>query len=113
MHGLSTAWPTYNADADLCQKSIGYHLNSVYLSHLLFSKGVQSRFEQLDRSGVKSALNFDDIRGLKIIVPPISLQNRFAEACETVLVGLKPKITEALDQSLQLGESLSHQFFVS
>jgi hypothetical protein len=33
---------------------------------------------RLDREGVKSGLNFDDVRGLKVFKPPLALQEKFA-----------------------------------
>jgi type I restriction enzyme, S subunit len=33
---------------------------------------------RLDREGVRSGLNFDDVRGLKVFKPPLALQEKFA-----------------------------------
>ncbi|SIT05763.1 restriction endonuclease subunit S [Insolitispirillum peregrinum] len=52
---------------------------SLFLSQFLASRGGQTQFQQLDRSGVKSGLNFDDIRSLKIPLVPMSQQRRFTD----------------------------------
>ncbi len=54
-------------------------INSTYAAHYLASAGGALQFKRLDRVGVKSGLNFNDLRGLKILVPSLSAQERYAE----------------------------------
>ena len=44
-------------------------VSPVYLAAFLASIGGQSQFKRLNREGVKAGLNFDDIRGLQILLP--------------------------------------------
>ncbi len=54
-------------------------INPVFASACLASPGGQNQIQSLDREGVKSGLNFDDVRSLKIVVPPRYLQDKYAE----------------------------------
>jgi len=51
-----------------------------YLSTFLSSSGGQTQFEKLNRQGVKAGLNFNDIKSLKILLPPSELQQKFTLA---------------------------------
>ena len=49
----------------------------IYVSAFLASEDGQRQIRRLDRVGVKSGLNFDDIRSLKILLPPHELQTSY------------------------------------
>ena len=49
----------------------------IYVSAFLASEEGQRQIRRLDRVGVKSGLNFDDIRSLKILLPPHELQTSY------------------------------------
>mgnify|MGYP001427368146 CR=1 FL=1 len=51
--------------------------NPYYVAHYLESVGGKTQFSSLDQVGVKSGLNFNAIKSLKVILPPINEQNRF------------------------------------
>ncbi len=55
-------------------------INGFFLAAQLASPWFRSVWDRLDRSAVKSGLNFDDIRGVGIIVPPQSEQERYTRA---------------------------------
>lgn len=71
---------------DLTKAYINQHLallrlqdvEPVFVAALLSSNAAKRQWDSLDRSAVKSGLNFDDIRGFKMISPPIPLQQKFA-----------------------------------
>jgi type I restriction enzyme S subunit len=54
-------------------------VNPIYISRFLESEGGRNQFKMLDQIGVKSGLNFDSIKSLKILNPPIDLQNKFVK----------------------------------
>jgi type I restriction enzyme, S subunit len=54
-------------------------VNSEYLSAFLASEGGQRQVRRLNRGGVKAGLNFDDIRSVKIVLPPPDRQRAFAD----------------------------------
>ena len=49
----------------------------LYASAFLASPGGQEQVKKLNREGVKAGLNFDDIRSLKMILPPEFLQRKW------------------------------------
>lgn len=49
-----------------------------YLSSYLASRAGQAQITRLNRQGVKAGLNFDDIRGLRVLLPPRVAQVKFA-----------------------------------
>lgn len=53
-------------------------INSEYVSSFLSSPAGKIQFEKLNKGGVKAGLNFNDIKSLVILVPPMDLQKRFA-----------------------------------
>ena len=52
-------------------------ISPLYLSAYLASEGGQRQFRKLNREGVKAGLNFDDIRSLCILRPPLKKQHTF------------------------------------
>ena len=54
-------------------------INPSYLSMYLASHAGQLQFKALNRQGVKAGLNFENIRSLRILEPPIALQEKYAE----------------------------------
>ena len=78
-------------------------LEPVILADFLESEGGRLQFNRLDRTGVKSGLNFDDIRSIIVPVPSRKAQNKY--------LAVRKKILAALDtmRSQFLGtESLFH-----
>jgi type I restriction enzyme, S subunit len=49
-----------------------------YLSQFLSSEGGQRQIDSKNRSAVKAGLNFDDIRSLEVVLPPLDRQTVFA-----------------------------------
>ncbi|OGA36344.1 MAG: hypothetical protein A3F75_13515 [Betaproteobacteria bacterium RIFCSPLOWO2_12_FULL_64_23] len=87
-------------------------LNPVFLATLLSCDAAQAKWGTIDRSAVKSGLNFDDIRGFHVIAPPMSSQQHFAE-----LVArherLKAGQLEALRQADHMFQTLLYRAFES
>lgn len=61
----------------LAKFSIKY-AEPLFISAYLASSGGQSQIAQKNKGGTKAGLNFDDIKSLKILLPPISLQKQYA-----------------------------------
>jgi type I restriction enzyme S subunit len=70
--------------AILRPKMIEPHFLSAYLS----SEGGQQQFKTLNKGGVKAGLNFDDIKSLKILVPKLSLQQKWSRLWLSI-IGIK------------------------
>lgn len=85
-------------------------INSQFLSAFLTSKGGQHQFESLDRGGVKSGLNFDDIRSLAIPVPPTKLQKQYVQLASKIEI-FQDNLDKNLSRSMLLFKSVSQRAF--
>jgi type I restriction enzyme S subunit len=85
-------------------------LEPLFVAEFLASTGGRRQFEHLNRQAVKAGLNFDDIRSLRIPLPPKPLQAKLAE-----LFHGKEKTLAALrtgrDETERLCDSLAQQAF--
>ena len=54
-----------------------------YAAAFLTSVGGQIQFDRLNRESVKAGLNFDDLRGLRILLPPIEKQIMYSDFLES------------------------------
>ena len=68
------------------------------------------QFDSKNQSTVKAGLNFESIKTLKIILPPLPLQNEFAQYVERVEAS-KAKIRELQGKVEYLKESLMQEYF--
>jgi restriction modification system DNA specificity domain protein (fragment) len=71
--------------------------NKIYLYYCLSSKSLYSEFTRLVRTGTVSNLNSDIVRGVKLSVPPLTLQQQFAtriEAIEAIKATTERQIAE-------------------
>ena len=62
-----------------CIRLIDDSVHSVFLSHFLESPGGINQFAKKNQNGVKAGLNFNLIRSLEIQMPPLALQQEFAD----------------------------------
>lgn len=60
------------------------NVEPIYASAFLASKGGQHQIQKLNREGVKAGLNFDDIKSLKLLLPPKDLQRRWVEIYQRI-----------------------------
>ena len=68
---------TYINQHLMCVRLMKEMLHPVYVAHLLESEGGRLQFSQKKQSAVKAGLNYESIRTLKIMVPPMHLQLAF------------------------------------
>ena len=80
-------------------------MNPAFLATLLSCDAARRAWSALDRDAVKSGLNFDDIRGFRIIVPPLKLQLTYAELVQ-VHEQLRVRQRESLRQAEHLFQAL-------
>ena len=70
----------------------------------------KEQFTAKNQSAVKAGLNFNAINSLKLMAPPLSLQNQFADFVAEVDKS-KVEVQKALDQTQLLFDSLMQQYF--
>ena len=85
-------------------------INPHFVAAYLESQGGKRQFLQLDQAAVKSGLNFDSIKSLRIFNPPLVLQEQYATAVESV-ENTKVKLKGAADTSTTLFTSLLQRAF--
>lgn len=85
-------------------------INSVFLSFLLESNYGKNQFNSLNQEGVKAGLNFDSIRNLNILLPPIELQNQFVQIVEKI-EAMKEKAKKSEQEIEDLFNSLMQNAF--
>ena len=59
-------------------------INPLFVSHFLETEGGKLQFKSKNQSAVKAGLNFEAIKSLKVLAPPIELQNQFADFVRAV-----------------------------
>ena len=85
-------------------------VNPLYVAYYMESDAGKEQFTAKNQSAVKAGLNFNAINSLKLIAPPLSLQNQFADFVAEVDKS-KVEVQKALDQTQLLFNSLMQQYF--
>ena len=80
--------------------------NSEFLAAALLHPRTQAQFTKLNRNGVKAGLNFDDIRSVKVPLPPHETQTEFARLlkksrAQASIMQISDRNVETLFASLQ------------
>lgn len=85
-------------------------LNPMYVAFFMESPAGKEQFELKNQSAVKAGLNFNSINSLRLLVPPLELQNQFA-----AFVAQTDKSKLAIQKSLEkleiLKKSLMQKYF--
>lgn len=85
-------------------------INPLYVSYFLETDGGKRQFETKNQNGVKAGLNFDAIKSLKILVPPLEIQNEYLTFVASV-DKLKVELQKTMDETQKLFDSLMQQYF--
>ena len=85
-------------------------INPLYVSYFLETSGGKRQFESKNQNGVKAGLNFEAIKSLKILVPPIEMQKQYIDFVEQVDKS-KIVVQKALDEARLLFDSLMQEYF--
>ena len=82
----------------------------MFVSYYLETEGGKIQFESKNQAGVKAGLNFEAIKSLNIIVPPIELQNKYLSFVQQVDKS-KVTIKKSLKETQTLFDSLMQKYF--
>ena len=85
-------------------------LNPLYVAYFMESTAGKEQFESKNQSAVKAGLNFNSINSLRIMVPPISIQEEFVSFVKQVDKS-KIVVQKALDEAQSLFDSLMQEYF--
>ena len=86
------------------------NIEPVFIYYLLKSKYGVNEISQYIRGAVTKTITKDDVRKIKIIVPPIELQNKFAQIVEQI-DKQKFEFEKSLKKLQELQESLMQEYF--
>ena len=82
----------------------------IYIYYLLTSDYGKKQIQKSIRGAVTKTITKDDVRKIKISVPPITLQNQFAEIVKQI-DKQKFEIEKSLKETQELYESLMEKYF--
>ena len=85
-------------------------INPLYVSYFLETSGGKRQFESKNQNGVKAGLNFEAIKSLKILVPPIEMQKQYIDFVEQVDKS-KVAVKKSLAETQKLFDSLMQEYF--
>ena len=85
-------------------------LNPLYVAHFMESPVGREQFMSKNQSAVKAGLNFNAINSLQLLVPPLSLQNQFADFVQQVDKS-KFAIKKSLEKLELLKKKLMQDYF--
>jgi type I restriction enzyme S subunit len=85
-------------------------LDSVYFHGALLSPDAQKQIEERVKGIAQKTLNLSEIRKIKIPLPPLSLQNNFAQFVQAV-DAQKAKTQQSMEKAETLYKSLMQEYF--
>ena len=85
-------------------------INPEYTAMFMESVGGKCQFDAKNQVGVKAGLNFEAIKGLEIMVPPLSLQNQFSTFVHQV-EATKTSVRTQLTALTTLRAKMMQEFF--
>ena len=85
-------------------------LNPLYVAYYMESDAGKEQFIAKNQSAVKAGLNFNAINSLKLMVPPLALQNRFAAFVERV-DQQKQTVQQSLEKLELMKKALMQEYF--
>ena len=85
-------------------------VNPIYVAYYMESDAGKEQFASKNQSAVKAGLNFNAINSLKLVVPPLDLQNDFAAFVECV-DQQKQTIQQSLDKLELMKKALMQEYF--
>lgn len=85
-------------------------LNPLYVAYYMESDAGKEQFIAKNQSAVKAGLNFNAINSLKLMVPPLALQNQFAAFVERV-DQQKQTVQQSLEKLELVKKALMQEYF--
>ena len=85
-------------------------LNPLYVAYFMETPAGKEQFESKNQSAVKAGLNFNSINSLKIMIPPMDVQNKFVAFVHQVNKS-KVAVQKSLDELQILFDSLMQEYF--
>ena len=107
---LGNEFPKYYLNQRNAKLEIKEGLNKLYLSQLLKFNSIKKRLTGISRGVRQANIANRDIQNLVVPIPPMELQNQFAEFVEQIDKS-KVAVQKALDEAQLLFDSLMQEYF--
>lgn len=85
-------------------------LNPLYVAYYMESEAGKEQFQAKNQNGVKAGLNFNAINSLRLLVPPLELQEKFTSFVEQT-DRMKLTIQRSLDKLEVMKKALMQEYF--
>ena len=107
---IGNDYPKYYLNQRNAKLNIKETLNKEYISYALKVPEIKRRLTGISRGVRQANISNKDIENLKIPIPPIELQNRFADIVKQI-DKQKFEIENSLKEMQELYESLMEKYF--
>jgi len=107
---IGNDYPKYYLNQRNAKLSIKETLNKEYISYALRVPEIKRRLTGISRGVRQANISNKDIENLKIPIPPIELQNKFAEFVKQI-DKQKFEIKKSLEEVKKMQESLMNKYF--
>lgn len=107
---IGNDYPKYYLNQRNAKLNIRETLNKEYISYALKVSEIKRRLTGINRGVRQANISNKDIENLKIPIPPIELQNRFADIVKQI-DKQKFEIQKSLEETQKLQESLMNKYF--
>lgn len=107
---IPSGFPKAHINQHLGLLRFNENINPVFISEFISSQGGKSQIQKFDKGGVKAGLNFNDIKSINLIVPPLFLQNQFEEVYNNIELQ-KQELKASLKESEDLFNGLLQEIF--
>jgi len=99
-----------NVNQHVCIIRLNKELDSYFVNYYLSSKTTQEYISRINAGGTREALNFKQIGDIKIPLPPLPLQQKFAKIVEQIEM-MKENVKKTKQNSEELFNSLMQKAF--
>ncbi len=82
----------------------------LFVAYFMESDSGKPQFESKNQTGVKAGLNFDSIKSLKLLIPPLALQKQFTNFVEQNDIS-KSAVKQVLEKAEALKKALMQEYF--
>ena len=85
-------------------------MNPLFVAYYMESEAGKTQFQAKNQNGVKAGLNFNAINSLRLVVPPLELQEKFTSFVEQT-DRTKLTIQASLDKLEVMKKALMQEYF--
>ena len=107
---ITADYDGHYAGYDLILTPDSSFINAIFINELINTVYMERVIKPLTRRAAQPHLNADQVSKLQIIVPPLELQNKFADIV-TQIEAQKALVKQSIDETQRLFDSLMSKYF--